>query len=42
MARHAYKPHDTVPVKLLSLGTLAVFLLWLVAASYALAYLVSH
>jgi len=41
MAMRAPPPHDSIPVKLLNLLTLAVFVAWLAVASYALAYLVS-
>ena len=42
MARIASTPHRTIPFRLLNLGTLGVFVAWLVLACYALAYLVSR
>lgn len=42
MARPALSPHETIPITLLSLVTVAVFVAWLAVAAYALAYLVSH
>jgi hypothetical protein len=42
MARLTSSPDRPIPLRLINLGTLAVFVAWLVAASYALAFLVSH
>ncbi len=42
MAKLASSSGKTVPLRLLNLGTVAVFVAWLAAASYALAYLSSH
>jgi hypothetical protein len=41
-ARPSPSPFETSPIKLLNLLTVAVFIGWLVAACYALAYFVSH
>jgi hypothetical protein len=42
MARLTVSPGRTMPLMALNVGTLAVFVLWVVAAGFALAYLVSH
>lgn len=42
MARLTSSPGRTIPVVAINAGTIAVFVLWLVVAGYALAYLVSH
>jgi hypothetical protein len=42
VSRPAFQPYRTTPVKLVSLGTVLVLLVWLAVACYALAYLVSH
>jgi hypothetical protein len=42
MARLTSTPGRTIPVTALNLGTFAVFVVWLLAAGYALVYLVSH
>lgn len=42
MARLTSSPGRTIPVVAINLGTLAIFVVWVVAAGYALAYLVSH
>lgn len=42
MARLTSSPDRTFPVTALNLGTVAVVVAWLVAAGYALAYLVSR
>lgn len=40
MERHV--PGRTVPLVVVNLGTLVVAVLWLVAAGFALSYLLSH
>ena len=42
MAKPAHSTHPPAPIRLLNVATLAVFVGWLAAAAYALAYLVSH
>jgi hypothetical protein len=42
MSRVTSTPGRTIPVIAVNLGTLAVFVAWLVVAGYALDYLVSH
>ena len=42
MTKLTSSPGRAFPVTALDLGTFAVVLVWLVAAGYALAYLVSH
>jgi hypothetical protein len=42
MSHHASLPHRPTPFTLLNLGTLGVFVVWLAAACYALAYLISR
>ena len=42
MAGLASSPNKPIALRLLSLGTLAVFAAWLAGACYALAYLISH
>lgn len=42
MARVTSSPGRTIPALVVDLGTVAVFVAWLVMAGYALDYLVSH
>jgi hypothetical protein len=42
MARLNSSAGRTIPVTAVNLGSLVVFIAWLVVAGYALAYLVSH
>lgn len=42
MARLSSSPGKPVQLFAINVGTLAVFVAWLVAAGYALMYLVSH
>jgi H+/gluconate symporter-like permease len=42
MAKPAHSTHPPTPIRVLNVATLAVFVGWLAAAAYALAYLVSH
>lgn len=42
MAKPAHSTHPPAPIRLLNMATLAVFVGWLAAAAYALAYLVSR
>jgi hypothetical protein len=42
MSRLTHAPDKTIPLITINLGTVAVFVAWLVVAGYALAYLISH
>ena len=42
LPRPTSSPYETTPIKLLNLAILAVFIVWLVSACYALSYLISH
>jgi hypothetical protein len=42
MAKLTSAPGRTIPLLAVNVGTLAVFIAWLVVAAYALAYLISH
>jgi hypothetical protein len=42
LLRATSSPYETIPIRLLNLAVLAVFIAWLTAACYGLAYLISH
>lgn len=41
-ARPTSSPYETTPLKLLNLLIVAIVIVWLITACYALAYLISH
>jgi hypothetical protein len=42
LPRFTSSPYEATPIRLLNLAVLAVFIAWVTAACYALAYLIAH